>query len=344
MNKKIGIITFHRADNLGAVLQAYALQTVLQNSFGIDVEILDYRCPRIEGDQKKASGLKGLALKCYYHVKHCGFEKFRRKYLRMSPSCTAKDVACCAGEYDTFITGSDQVWNYECSDWDDAYFLNFVPPHKKKYAYAASLGRYCFTLEEQSHVQQLLKDYSGISLREKSAVEQIAPLYSGELCVCADPVVLLTKVQWMEIMPGRMYPGRYVFVYLIMDSENVLRHANAYAAKQGCKVICNKTSPEFILRGSPSDFLSWIYHAQCVFTNSFHGTAFSLVFEKPLAADIWYPDGKTNKRVHEMLLRAGAEACALGNEVEQVHTPNAGNMLKEMRESAFGYLERICTE
>lgn len=344
MKNRIGIITFHRADNLGAVLQAYALQTVLQNSFGADAEIVDYRCPRIEGDPKKALGLKGMAMKCYYYIKHRGFEKFRRKYLRMSPSCTAKDVSRCAAKYDVLITGSDQVWNYECSDWDDAYFLDFAPSHKKKYAYAASLGRYCFTPEEQSHVRQLLKDYAGISLREKSAAEQIEPLYAGQLNVSADPVVLLTKAQWMQIMPGRLYPGKYVFVYLIMDSENVLRHANAYAAKHGCKVICNKTSPEFILRGSPSDFLSWIHHAQCVFTNSFHGTAFSLVFEKPFAADIRYPDGKPNKRVHEMLLRAGAEACALGNETEQLHTPDAGGMLKEMRESAFRYLDRICQE
>lgn len=344
MKKRIGIITFHRADNLGAVLQAYALQTVLQNSFSADVEILDYRCPWIEGDQKKAAGIKGAALKCYYYVKHRGFDKFRRKYLQMSPSCTEKDVSKCAAQYDIFITGSDQVWNYECSNWDDAYFLDFVPSNKKKYAYAASLGRYCFTLEEQSHVQQLLKDYSGISLREKSAAEQIKPLYSGELNVCADPVVLLTKAQWMEIMPSRLYPGKYVFVYLIMDSETVLSHAHAYAEKHGCKVICNKTSPEFILRGSPSDFLSWIHHAQCVFTNSFHGTAFSLIFEKPLVADILYPDGKPNKRVHEMLIRTGAEACALRKEMEQVHTPDAGDMLKEMRESAFGYLTRICTE
>jgi hypothetical protein len=175
-------------------------------------------------------------------------------------------------------------------------------------------------------------------------LEQLAPLYAGNISVCADPVILLKKEQWMEIMPGRLHRGKYVFVYLIMDSAEVLSRAEAYAAKHDCKVICNKTSPEFILRGSPVDFLSWIYHAQCVFTNSFHGTAFSLVFEKPLAAETRSPDGKLNERVHEMLMGANAECCALERITDQVHTPEAEPFLEKMREVALLYLDHVCTE
>ena len=96
---------------------------------------------------------------------------------------------------------------------------------------------------------------------------------------CPDPVVLLPMERWKEVMPGRRCRQPYVFVYLIQQDVNVRRSARAYAEAHHCKIISNKTSPEFILHGGPGDFLSWICHAECVFTNSFHGTVFSVQFQ-----------------------------------------------------------------
>ena len=344
MGRKTGIISFHRADNLGAVLQAYALQRTLTDVFGCDTEIIDYRCPKIENDKKQASGLKKFALQVYYAIKHSAFEGFRNRYLNVSQRFDPQTVGQCGSSYDLFITGSDQVWNYECSGWDDAYFLSFVEAGKKKCAYAASLGRYEFTPEEQVHVKELLQDFSCISLREDAAKQTLQKLGVENTLVCADPVVLLTKDQWLQITPPRRCKDKYVFVYMIMNSEKVLQEAKAYAKKHNCKVICNKTSPEFILRGSPRDFLSWIYHAECVFTNSFHGTSFSLILEKPLAADITYPDGAVNGRVYEMLERTNALQCALESNLEQAHIPNEHTALDKMRLYAYRYLEQICKD
>lgn len=344
MSKKVGIMTFHRADNLGAVLQAYALQHVLTNTFHVQAEIVDYRCPGIEEDRKKSSGLKALALRCYYAVKHGAFERFRNRYLCLSPAYTPNTIEQCGAMYDAFITGSDQVWNYKCSDGDDAYFLSFVAPGKKKYSYAASIGRYHFPEQKQPHVKALLQDFSRISVREASAQQELQKLGIENTTVCADPVVLLSKQQWMQIMPGRRYRGKYVFVYLIMESESVLRAAREYAREHGCKVICNKTSPEFILRGSPADFLSWIYHAECVFTNSFHGTSFALILGKPLAADTYYPDGKVNGRVKEMLERSEAQRCALECGTREIYLPDAQTHLEKMRKDSYRFLEELCKD
>lgn len=342
--KKIGIVTFHRADNLGAVLQAYALQTVLCDRFGVDAKIIDYRCPHIESDRRKSSGLKGLALQAYYYVKHRGFERFRRRWLKMSPSYTSDTVSNCTEDFDAFITGSDQVWNYECSGWDNRYFLDFVPENKQKYSYAASLGQYQFSDQERSLVQTLLSGYDGVSVREESAGKLIEPLYPGTVHLCADPVLLLPKEEWLSIMSPRPYVGKYVFVYTIVDSDDVIQCAQEYGRKHGYKVIFNKKSPEFILKGSPADFLSWIYHAECVFTNSFHGTAFSLLLERPLVAQTVCADNVVNKRVLEMLQRANATCCDLGSFQDTVCRGDSAQALREICEASYQYLDRICND
>ena len=342
--KKIGIMTFHRADNLGAVLQAYALQSALKENWNTEAEIIDYQCAGVEGDRKRGKGLKGLLLQMYYFWKHRSVEKFRNQHLVLSDWCSAETIRKVSEKYDAFVTGSDQVWNYECSDWDDAYFLDFVPANKEKYAYAASIGNYRFAETEKQHVRQLLQGYSGISVREGSAQEELESLGVQQIVQCPDPVVLLPMERWMTIMPARRCRQRYVFVYLIQQDVNVMRNARAYAEAHHCKIISNKTSPEFILHGGPGDFLSWIYHAECVFTNSFHGTTFALLFDRPLAADIQLANGGVNYRVREMLECTDAMDCAISAQNSQGCTPNAGKALEKMRTEAFGYLASICGE
>ena len=342
--KKIGIMTFHRADNLGAVLQAYALQTVLKARWNVDVEIIDYVCSAVEGDKKRGKGLKGLLLQMYYFWKHRSMEKFRKKHLILSEQCGAETIWELPKKYDAFVTGSDQVWNYECSDWDDAYFLNFVPSNKEKYSYAASIGNYRFAEAEQHHVKQMLRDFAGISVREGSAQEELESLGVKGIVQCPDPVVLLTVERWKSVMPPRRCRQRYIFVYLIQQDVNVMRSARVYAEAHHCKIISNKTSPEFIMNGGPGDFLSWIYHADCVFTNSFHGTAFALIFNRPLCADIALVNGNVNHRVKEMLEVTGAQHCITEGNMTDYLAPDAQVALEAMREKAFDYLKRVSTQ
>lgn len=340
--KKIGIMTFHRADNLGAVLQAYALQTALKENWNTEAEIIDYQCSGVEGNKKKEKGLKGLLLQMYYFWKHRSVEKFRKEHLILSERCCAETISEVSEKYDAFVTGSDQVWNYECSGWDDAYFLNFVPENKEKYSYAASIGNYRFTETEKQHVWQLLQDFSGISVREGSAQEELKFLGAKGIIQCPDPVVLLPMERWKTIMPARRYRQRYVFVYLIQQDVNVMRSARAYAEEHNCKIISNKTSPEFILRGGPADFLSWIYYADCVFTNSFHGTAFASLLNRPLAADIQLVNGSVNYRVQEMLESIDSMDCVISEKNSAGYVPGANQSLAQMRADAYEYLDYVC--
>lgn len=349
--QKFGIITFHNADNLGAVLQAYALQRTLEETCGVSAEVIEYYCPAIEATKKAThdksliSRLKAVPKQIYYGIKHSGFEKFRRKFLKRSGEAyTAQTIAQCVSRYDAFITGSDQVWNPECSGWDDTYFLDFVPAEKKKYAYAASLGSYHYPALEQERYRKLLDRFNSISVREGSAVAELQKLGIEGAQVCPDPVFLLPAERWREITVKRLYAGRYVLVYLVQQDVNVMHSAAEYAKKHGCKIISNKKSIEFILHNSPGEFLSWIYHADCVFTNSFHGTAFSLIFNKPLAADIATHNSRINNRVQEILAAVGAEKCIITKETWAAQPADVLEKIGLLRRRAMNYLQSICED
>ena len=346
--KKIGILTFHNADNLGAVLQAYALQTTLEKKYNCPTEVIDYLCNEVEATKKvKINSIKGICkaipLKCYYFIKHRGFKRFRKEYLVCSEkSYTKNTINNCIDDYDIFITGSDQIWNLECSGYDDTYFLDFVPENKKRYSYAASIGNYKYKSNEQKHINDLLSRFNSISVRENSAIQKLKEMGVSDIAVHSDPVILLDSGEWKSVMGKRIIKDNYVFVYLIQEDVNVIESAQAYAKKYNLKVIINKKSPEFILHGSPQEFLSWIYFAESVFTNSFHATAFSLIFNKKLGADVELRDGRTNNRILELLNSVEAENCILRKDNIDVKAGYNNELFLDMRRNAFEYLNSIC--
>ena len=145
---KIGIMTFHRAINYGAVLQTYALQKYLNDS-GYDAEVIDYRCDHMENFYKILSVknksikqvIRGLLNFIYVYKKKSRFYGFLDQNVKISSKIYDKsNIGESNNEYDKFITGSDQVFNYACSQFDKNYFLEFVKNYDKKYSYAASFG------------------------------------------------------------------------------------------------------------------------------------------------------------------------------------------------------------
>ena len=344
--KRAAILTYHHADNLGAVLQAYALQQTLKQ-LGVSPSILDYRCDEVEKTRhvQPGGGWKGMAkripMTLYYKLKSRGFSRFRRENLALSPKYLPGELEQCAKDYDLFITGSDQVFNLECSGWDYSYFLDFLPEGAKKYSYAASIGNAVYSPEERVRVKEALSSFSGVSVRENSGARQLAQL-GVEARVHPDPVLLLSREEWLSLAAPRLCKKDYVFVYRIQPDVHVDAAAQAYARKHGKKVIYNKKSPEFILHSSPAEFLSWILYADCVFTNSFHGTAFSLLLGKPLAADIVLKNGGVNNRVKELLESCGCENCVLDPNCAEPELPEASEAIGGMKQTAISYLRSCC--
>lgn len=349
MNKKrAGILTFHDADNLGAVLQAYALCRFLNEQCGVSAEIIDYKCEKITETKyaSKDKGLKGflkyIIKSVYYAIKRRGFNRFRKNRLDLSKKIyTKNNIKSCADSYDMFITGSDQVWNPECSGEDKTYVLDFVNDSAKKYSYAASIGNREFTRNDETWIRHM-SDYKGLSVREKSAAKRLADAGVEGVKVHSDPVTLLAEEEWKTVMSKRLVASSYVLVYLVLPDVNVMKRARAYAQKNNLKLISNKKSIEFILHNSPADFLSWIYNAEYVFTNSFHGTAFSLIFNKPLFADIEMGNGVLNSRVKDYLEAVDCSACSGADAEIYDYIDKAKEKIEEMRKSAAEYLKEIC--
>jgi len=347
MNKKVGILTFHNADNLGAVLQAFALQTTIEERYELNTEIIDYRCDTVESTKhiSKPNSLKDLVkyvpLSVYYFIKRRGFRKFRNKYLHLSESFDKNNINSADTDYSTILTGSDQVWNPECSGNDFNYFLPFVTDSTKKVSYAASVGTHIFTDSEQEKICDFLADFEFISVRETSAAEQFENMGISNVYVLPDPVTLLSADKWMQYSSKRISDKKYVLVYLILPDVNVTKAAEKYAKEHNCVIINNKKSFEFIMHNSPSDFLSWVMNAECVFTNSFHGTAFSLIFNKPLGVDIYLHDGRLNNRVFDFLKKTDCLNCAISENQLLPSLPNAFESINLEKQNAFSYLDSV---
>lgn len=302
---KVGILTFHWADNYGAVLQAYALSQRMKELCNKedDVEIVNYLCPTCSKIYRPfyyrkngfASNTKSL-LRCIKNFpdwikKRSGFQSFRKR-MPISKAYSRESLFASESDYDIWITGSDQVWNTGIVENDyDVFDLSFVHS-RKKCSYAASSGP--INASKDDRQLQLVRDIEKldhISVRELSTKKELASLISKDIVHVVDPTFLLSKETWNALIAEkRVYQNKYVFVYYIVyDSE--LMHIAIKVAKALSVdiVVCGKGRAfqgiaKQIADVSPEEFLNLIKNAEFVVASSFHATAFSTIFEKQFLA------------------------------------------------------------
>lgn len=276
----IGIITFHDVRNYGAVLQAYALQRKLLEEYE-DVKIIDYHNPKI---QKELSHWKfeGFGVspflhslkKCFWSLKKkASFDKFIRNYMLLLPF-NEHEIS----KRSILIAGSDQIWNTELTADDKTYFLDFAHKKQIKIAYAASFGDGEECCGEQMY--PLLKSFDLITLREHKWMNKLEQMMGRKVRRCCDPVLLLTRDEWVQLASRRLLRKRYVFCFMIEYSPSLMEYAKELCREKNMVLITNKKCYSFFRHSSPRDFLSWLMNADYVLTNSFHGTVFSVIFQK----------------------------------------------------------------
>lgn len=290
---KLGIVTFHKAINYGAVLQCYALQNFLKNN-GHDVDVIDYASDYLEETYKNfrmpRKNIKGFLSA----VANYGFRKkrnkifsdFRKNKIKLSEErkIPANQLAEVAKKYDKVIVGSDQVWNPTLTGWDDNFFLSFVPK-EKRVSYAASLGNAKPDTKVEEYYIEHLSEYDRLSVREKDGQEYLERILNRSVSNNIDPVFLLEKKEWEKLVLERRTDKPYVFVYCLHE-KSCYEHAKKIAEKKGIEIISIPDSRRAKVPGtkdltaSVNDFLSYIYYADYVITDSFHATAFSIIFEK----------------------------------------------------------------
>lgn len=295
----IKTITCHDVYNLGASLQAYALAAYLKDA-GHDVQIIDYK-PDYLSRHYSLSWVsnpqfdKPLLRQAYLLAKLPGrlealtsprkrrFDDFRRAYLPLTGryGSFAQLKENCP-EADLYIAGSDQIWNPLFQNGKDpAFFLQFAPPEKKRISYAASLAVETLMPEDAARMKPWLEELDAISVREASAVRLLAELGLESIQV-ADPVFLLPREHWaqMAVDPGE---NGYILVYDFDRSPAIEALAKNLASETGQKIVS-----VFPMAGAdavwqdmgPLEFLGALQNAGTVLSNSFHATAFSLIFHK----------------------------------------------------------------
>lgn len=290
---KVGIMTFHRAINYGAVLQSLALKETIKD-LGNECEIINYKCDELEKvaspfyiQSLKPKDIAVFLLQIRMRlIKNKKFNDFAVKYLDKSkPVLTPKNIGSISSEYDAFVTGSDQVWNYEITGLDENYFLSFADKSKRRISYAASFGVSTIPSQYREQYKRLLGQIDCISVREEQGAAMVKELLQIQSKVCVDPVFLFGKEQWKQYITMEKPKDDYIVVYCINKSE-CYEIAEQLSEQTGLKVVglqvpmSNRSKCMRIQTESPEDFLGWLYYAKYVVTDSFHGTAFSVIFNK----------------------------------------------------------------
>lgn len=324
--KKIGIITIHSDLNYGAALQAYALNQFLIDR-GYNSEIINYI--KIPNHPRHYPFPVNIA---YWLMNRPRYNRYR-KFLKASISAktwNSVDELMHGFEepYDVLISGSDQVWNPTCGGLVDklnpCYYLAFADGRKyKKIAYASSLGSYRFNKEEINSVGKWLGEFEHLSTRELEGKEHLESFLNHEVKVVLDPTLLLNRKEWLKVATpvSKLKNENFVLVYYIDEIAECVEYARKVADKHGWKVaMMTNTARRFpgvdinIPFCGPAEFL-WLFdNAQFVCTNSFHGTAFSVNFNKNFISII---KRNSPQRARTLLQNVGL-AERLLTDIEQV--------------------------
>ena len=363
---KVAVITRHAISNYGSLLQAIATQQVIEN-MGHSCEIIDY----IREDEsyyrqeitmlkRKPDWYNNPFKRILYLVLRqpesifAGkkFEKICTKHLNLTRRYTnADELKLERPVADVYLTGSDQVWGpVKDGTYDDSYCLSFTNDNDKRIAYAASFGHTEMNDELNLYYSKWLSRYAHIAVREDSAVEILKNIDIDGVQVL-DPTLLLDSKDWgKRILPD--LKKNYVLVYQLHNDKKLGEYARKVANAKGLPLIRISAALHQIGREGKlvwlpdlEEFLSYIKNAECLITDSFHGTAFAINFNTPFVEVL--PNNNTGSRNMSILKLTGLSERILQdeNDLELANSPidfsYANSVLSEKRRESLNILKKM---
>ena len=352
---KIGILTFHRALNYGAVLQCFALQEALKN-LGHDVKIIDYRPPYLESYRNglsyyafsKANGLiqkvKYLLVGILMHRKKRKsskvFDSFLKEFFVLDSNY--RSIISEIKGYDAIVFGSDQIWSPSiCDGFDRIYWGDFLHQNTLLVTYAASMGGHNKIEDKQvNEIRRLINNYNAVSVRETQLQTFLLEKIGIRVPVVCDPTILVNRSVF-DTIAKRRRSDRYVLFFALeydQDSiafaKNVAKQLNAKVVRVGAiaELYGKDPSIEYEEAVSPAEFCGLIKYAECVVTISFHGTVFSTIFKK----DFYSLECSQGDRARDFLESVGlsermvnAKASVVFSKVDYSNFDNNINILRQ---------------
>lgn len=336
--KKIGILTTNGNSNVGNKLQNYALLTYLE-SLNFKVNTIWFTTPkRIIKHYIKLSLFFIPKFKNYAY-----FYKFTKNNLHVKYYLDTKIEK----EYDNFIVGSDQVWNYKFDDLTDKHFLGFSKRSKNS-SYAASIGSDIIPDEYKKIFIEGLKNLEHISVREEKAKELLEEIsHRKDIEVLLDPTMLLSQNEWDKLLKKSKalnLPKNYIFTYFLGDCDEEYAQSIEKVAKQYNYEIIDFHKLQKTDTVGPAEFLYLEKNANLICTDSFHSSVFSIIFNKPFVIFNRRQLNITNmgSRIDTLLSKLNIKNRRFSGEINEQHLKcdytDAYKILEKEREKSYEFL------
>ena len=335
---KIALITIIDNTNYGTYLQALALYRVLSNEN--EVLLVNYHRSkslpinslkqRYYSQAKKVSIWDLISQLLLIPLKKFLMRKEISKYVVLSKKLTNSNFKNGSSlDADIFCTGSDQVWNTDYNEGiDEVFYLNFANNKKKKISYAASIGQDIIEDSYKERIYQLLSQYDKITLRERKSIKLLSDLGLNNIEFVLDPTLLLSKDDWNALLNLKKTTEKYILVYSVEANKtsSLLQLAKKISIKSKQKIYLIENGNPFKHRSievdktfyspSISKFVELFYNASFIIASSFHGTAFSINFNKQFLVVL--PD-KFNIRINSLLEEFSIQDHGIySNEIESI--------------------------
>ena len=322
---KIGILTWLHNGNYGSILQAYALQKALRNQ-GYQTENIDYApstVKKVENLIKNKNSLKLFLEKwdAYCAKKVAGsprelsekqkkFDDFRENYINITQQYSSpKEVATIDGEFDAYICGSDQIWSPVLLN--PVFYFDFLSDTERKIAYACSFGVSSIKGKKATKITNYLNRFDYISVRESSGCEIVKNLTGKVVPVMPDPTLLLQRTDWDKVSKYNLNLNKYIFCYFLSWNEDYWKYVENVSQQLGYQIVIvpsvkqtYQVDAKILKNIGPEEWVGLVKNASYVITDSFHGTVFSIIYNKPFTVLKRFSDDNPrsqNSRIYTLL-------------------------------------------
>ena len=309
----LGLCIRYYNHNYGGILQSYAMMIVLKE-IGIDFKILNYKknknifyelrqIPRLFNtilvNDKKEKFLKKIGMILHPTIKQKNkirddcLNNFINEYFQNNVQMydSYDSLKKHSIDYEIILTGSDQLWS-PAGLPTNFYNLNFCESCVKRVSYASSFGVKKIPWYQKKRTKSYLLKMSQISMREISGVHIVKQLINKDVSLVVDPVFLLSKNEWNKyIIPKSPFNGEFIFAYFLGNNKEYRKQVSLFAKRYNLPIITMRHLDQYVPSDeefgdyapydvSPNTFLNYIRYAKYIFTDSFHGTVFSIIFHK----------------------------------------------------------------
>lgn len=319
--KKIGTVSYNiycNFTNYGSALQTWALHQAIKKFDGFQPVLVDY-CPDILADKDPLNPFSNMWDRDEESRRMCeltmpaireNYRKFdtfyKTRFDRTSQNYTAGNFDEISKEkLDGYVCGSDTIFCPDEFGVDDGYFANYYPMQGHSVAFAASFGDPTMTVEVSKQINERLRNFKAIGLRENLMIPYVKRQTEAPVQKVIDPTMLLTPEEYESITEDRIIEEKYLLLYSRRYSPEMEAYAEKVARKNGWKIVeisLRATNADkghiMFYRAGVEEFLSLVKNAEFVVTNSFHGMIFSVQFSRPFVV---FSREQCNTKIEELI-------------------------------------------